>query len=80
MSVSLKEKASQGCHHCFCCSHYHGIKKGCDLPECAFVPRKLLEDAEQALAELKKELQRILWEEYPRNQLKKICELLEEKE
>ena len=31
-----------------------------------------LDDAEQALAELKQKLQQILWEEYPQNQLRKI--------
>jgi hypothetical protein len=56
----LKEKASQGCYHCSCCSHYHGIAKGCDLPECAFVPRKLLEDAQKEVDELKQKLQRLI--------------------
>ena len=58
MSASLKEKASQGCYHCSCCSHYHGIKKGCDLPKCAFVPRKLLEDAQKEIDELKQKLRK----------------------
>jgi len=56
MSSSLKEKASQGCYHCSCCSHYHGIAKGCDLPECAFVPRKLLEDEQKEIAKLQTRL------------------------
>jgi hypothetical protein len=51
--MSLKEKASQGCYHCSCCSHYHGIAKGCDLPECAFVPRKLLEDVQKEIKKVK---------------------------
>jgi len=55
MSASLKEKASQGCYHCSCCSHYHGIKKGCDLPKCAFVPRKLLEDAQKEIDKREKD-------------------------
>jgi len=45
----LKEEMD-GCHHCYCCSHYHGIRKGCDLAKCAFVPRKLLEDAKKEIA------------------------------
>jgi len=54
----LKEKASQGCYHCSCCSHYHGIKKGCDLPKCAFVPRKLLDDAQKEIDDLNESWQK----------------------
>ena len=41
------DKCECGHYHCICCSHYHGLKKGCSWPEDR--KKMLLNDGKQRL-------------------------------